>query len=228
MRTRKLKFEDDGTDWWEAYQNLELLSPACSQLITFGVEEFYGAHIIKNIDKLEQMILYTKGDTSKMIPFKDAVAEFIFHDLSDSIRICTCFENIMKGILMVNGYMVHTLKTDRLAPLTKRQFKRPIPSAYIKKCGITKKELSYKTVTFSLLLSDAYQAVKPLPDDVRSILKEINRSRNQLHLRDEMGTAFGQDTVADLRALMNYLDPWVKLIQEASARGRAASQVPPQ
>ncbi len=152
--------------------------------------------------------------------FGQAVAPFMFNDLSDAIRICVFFENYMKAILMSERIIVHQFTSERLKPLGRRQNKQPIDNLYLVKCRIEPDEVSEQTIGMGLMLNSKYQDVIKLPDDIRDIVREINTSRNSLHFRPNMAGEYGRSTVADLRKLNGFADQWVQKAVEASKADR--------
>jgi len=216
MRTRKPKEPTAKVDWIERYRNGEILGPICSSLIVFGLEEFKHAYIVQNLDQLEALLDRKDRGEIGLGEFGQALAPFMFDDLSDAIRICVFFENYMKAILMSERMIVHQFTVERLKPLGKRQSKRPIVNRYFVKCRIEPHEVSDQTIGMGTMLNKKYQEVIKLPEDIRSIVREINASRNELHFRPGITGEYGRSTIADLRKLNDFVDPWVQKAGDAS------------
>jgi hypothetical protein len=190
-------------------------------MIVFGLEEFKGAFIIRNLDRLEALLDMKDRGEIGLEEFGQALAPFMFEDLTDAIRICVFFENYMKAILMSERMIVHQFTSERLKPLGRRQSKRPIVNRYFIKCHIEPREVSEQTIGMGTMLNSKYQEVIKLPDDVLSIVREINSSRNELHFRPGIAGEYGRSTITDLRKLNEFADLWVKKAIEASkAAGR--------
>lgn len=216
MRTRRPKEPAEKVDWIERYRDGHILGPICSGLIVFGLEEFKGAYIIQNLDQLEALLDKKDRGEIGLEEFGQAVAPFMFNDLSDAIRICVFFENYMKAILMSERMIVHQFTSERLKPLGRRQNKQPIVNLYLVKCRIEPYEVSEQTIGMGTMLGNKYQEVIKLPDDIRDIVREINASRNRLHFRANIAGEYGRSTVADLRKLDGFADQWVRKAVEAS------------
>lgn len=220
MRTRKPKEPAEKADWIERYRDGRILGRLCSGMIVFGLEEFKGAYFIQNLDQLEALLDKKDRGEIGLEEFGQAVAPFMFNDLSDAIRICVFFENYMKAILMSERIIVHQFTSERLKPLGRRQNKQPIDNLYLVKCRIEPDEVSEQTIGMGLMLNSKYQDVIKLPDDIRDIVREINTSRNSLHFRPNMAGEYGRSTVADLRKLNGFADQWVQKAVEASKADR--------
>lgn len=189
-------------------------------MIVFGLEEFKHAYIIQNLDQLEALLDKKDRGEIDIEEFGQAMAPFMFDDLSDAIRICVFFENYMKAILMSQRMIVHQFASERLKPLGKKQSKRPIVNRYFVKCNIEPREVSEQTIGMGTMLNSKYQEVIKLPEDVLSVVREINSSRNELHFRPSITGEYGRSTVADLRRLNEFVEPWVQRAIEASKEGR--------
>lgn len=220
MRTRKPKEPAEKVDWIENYRDGRILGPICSGMIVFGLEEFKGAYIIQNLDQLEALLDKKDRDEIGLEEFGQALSPFMFNDLSDAIRICVFFENYMKAILMSERMIAHQFTSERLKPLGKRQKKRPIVNRYFVKCHIEPREVSEQTVGMGTMLNHKYQEIIKLPEDVLAIVREINSSRNELHFRPSITGEYGRPTVADLRKLNEFAEPWVQKAIEASKARR--------
>ena len=220
MRTRRSAEPVSKVDWVELYSNGEILGPVCSGLIVFGLEEFKHAYIIQNLEKLEALLDRKDRGEISLEDFGQALAPFMFENLSDAIRICVFFENYMKAILMSKSIIVHQFTTERLKPLGRKQSKRPIENRYFLECRIEPHEVSEQTVGMGSMLNNKYQEVIELPDDVRSIVREINACRNELHFRPNIAGEYGRSTIADLKKLNAFVDPWVQKAVEASNAAR--------
>jgi len=128
-------------------------------------------------------------DKSKILPF-------IHESIIDQTRIIICFENFMKGQLILNEFLVHQL-SDRHPKLKQLQKKRPINIDEVIN-EKTFKNLSTKpkskfdwteyTLRISTLFSQKYQEILNLPPGILSFLEEINSKRNKLHFFDSHGT----------------------------------------
>jgi len=186
----------------------------------FGLEEFKGAYIIQNLDQLEVLLDKKGRGEIGLEEFGQALAPFMFNDLSDAIRICVFFENYMKAILMSERMIVHQFTSEPLKPLGKRQSKRPIVNSYFVKCQIKPREVSEQTIGMGTMLSSKYQEVVKLPEDILGIVREINSSRNELHFRPSIAGEYGRSTVADLRKLDGFADQWVQKAVQASMANR--------
>ena len=98
--------------------------------------------------------------------------------------------------------------------------KRPIVNRYFVKCHIDPREVSEQTIGMGTMLNSKYQEVIKLPENILAIVREINSSRNELHFRPIISGEYGRSTVADLRRLNEFVEPWLQKAVEASKAGR--------
>lgn len=100
-----------------------------------------------------------------------------------------CFENFMKGSLILNGYLAHLISKNH-KELQQKQKEKPIKAtnvltekSFIQVDGKSNSQIDVlpNTVNFSWLLKPKYQEILNLPADIQQILAEINTERNRLH-----------------------------------------------
>lgn len=142
---------------------------------------FKEAKCVKEFSLLMKLLKSFSTTTSNI----EQIAPFAFETIMDLTRIITCFENFIKGALLIQGIVVHEC-TDSIK--RKIQNERPIyrddvfkPNSFI---GLNRKksfEVSYKTLPFSKLISASYNEVVHLPKGIIEILSEYNILRNRLH-----------------------------------------------
>lgn len=184
-------------------------------MILFGLEEFKGAYVIQNLDRLEELLEKRERGEIAIEELARAIAPFMFNDLSDAIRICVFFENYMKAILLSERMIIHQFASDRLKSLGSRQRKRPIINRYFVKCRVEGREVSDLTIGMETMLRKSYQEVIKLPDDIQSIIREISATRNELHFRPNITGEYGRPTIVDLRKLNDFADQLAQRIVEA-------------
>ncbi len=134
----------------------------CMQLLTFGMMIFNDAYIVKDIDSLTAKRLVTNTQTA------DKYDILLRNELIDSIRICTCFENIFKGLLLYNGYVIHELSdqnniNSKIVPVKLSdalKADQKLEKLYKVRNGILS---ATDTLKLSVLLNDEYlKVLKPL------------------------------------------------------------------
>jgi len=96
---------------------------AAMNLLSFAYLQFAG---IVRWDK--RAVLYKLSESIKLgdKPDMQMIAVFAFEHLSDSIKLTICFENLMKSMLLLNGYLIHKIDEAKIPDLAKEQLKRPI------------------------------------------------------------------------------------------------------
>jgi hypothetical protein len=177
----------------------------------FGI--FHGATVVKDFETFKNI----KFSETKPPDF-DTIKSFIDDGLMDDTRIVTCFENFMKGILLLNDYVVHKL-TDKNKTLKYEQRERPLkitevftqtsfsnfdptrPSSW---------ETSFQTLNFSWMLRAQYQTIIKLPDDILSIISEINEQRNKLHFISASEFGFSNATIEKYSKIIGFANITIK------------------
>lgn len=203
-------------DWIQVYQNSEELARVQWHMLLFSCEEFLGAFIIQNIEHVLELANYMRTNPKSFEAKKQFVAEFIFHDLSDSIRICSAFENLLKVELMTRGFIVHKLTKKGNKKIEKIHSKSPIPISFLKLNGLDEEDISTQTISLSDLLGAKYSTLNPFSERIQRILGEINSSRNELHMRTDMETNFSEELVHDLRLLRVEIDKVTSFVERAN------------
>ena len=124
----------------------------------------------------------------------------------------------MKGILILNGFVVHQL-TDKNKALKYEQWARPIKidelfnSLTFSNFTGTKPETwetNFQTLNFSWILKPKYQAVINLPIDILSIIKQINEERNKLHFISINEFQFGKPTIDKYSKVIDFANTTIK------------------
>ncbi len=163
-----------------------------------GLKILHGATIVKSFD-IYQNVQFSETRP----PDFETLMPFINDSLMDATRVTTCFENFMKGILILNDCVVHKL-TNKNKALKNEQVNRPIKvtEVFVVKSfssfDPTKPELwetSFQTLNFSWMLKPKYQSIINLPTDILSIIMSINEERNKLHFISADEFQFGKSTI---------------------------------
>lgn len=87
-----------------AYYDTRNQKVAAINLLFNGYRIFKGATIVRNFDVYKNM---PSGPDSP--PDINLIMSFFENNIIDETRIITCFENFMKGMLLLNGIVVHKL-----------------------------------------------------------------------------------------------------------------------
>ena len=164
-------------------------------LLHFGYGQFHRAHRVKHLEALKVL---SKSAPPAVLP--DALIEMGLDGVVDATRICICFENYMKAVLLTQGFLIHTIDSNPTSHkvLARQQRKRPILLSEVvaitgwhaEKAMPGIAHLPYvqrTTISMSALLSPAYQDVIRLPEEIKEFVTEQNERRNQLHFYDEDG-----------------------------------------
>jgi hypothetical protein len=174
-----------------------------------GIQIFNRATCIKDFDSLRKIEFRSKTpDVNQMLPF-------VQEQIIDYTRIVTCFENFVKGCLILNGYVVHYLNKTKHGNLAKQQRMRPIaiPEVFQASSFIhlnvkeqnNDLEIESRTVNFSWLLKPEYQKELKLPRDVVEALVILNDERNRLHFITELEFELSQPMLNRIESLRNFV-----------------------
>lgn len=190
-------------------------------MIVFGCQTFKRAKHIKDIDKLSKIIdIQDENARNNKRPSQEMIEQigaYVLDTIPDWIRITICFENYMKAVLLMNGYLIH--KVDRnqfgLKTLSNNQSKRPIGlttfnqkynfSMHIESKQWMLEGVKPQTLDFSTLLRKKYQEEIKLPNKILELIKEINYKRNNLHFYHEATNSYSRIFIDDLKLMDKFV-----------------------
>ena len=218
MRKNRYEKDVDNIVWTNLYQNEEHRNSLAWSLIAFGLPEFYRAHVIKNLGELELMVKANKARLIDTKQFGEFIQPFVWEKLADDFRMIVFFENYMKATLLFKQCIIHQLVLPDGAEQKRfNKFQRDIP-VNVKSLAIsnaTEKNISKRTIGMDLLLSQSYQKVIRLPEKVLKHVKEMNASRNRLHLRSTVKFDMGPSIVDELKEVKAFADDWARQLRSA-------------
>jgi hypothetical protein len=178
-----------------------------------GFKILHGATIVKDFDTY-QNIQFTETEAPDFTTLKP----FINDSLMDDIRITTCFENFMKGVLILNDCVVHKL-SNKNKVLKYEQTERPLKieevfnSTSFSNFNATNPSLwetIFQTLNFSWLLKPKYQSIINLPPEILSIITNINEERNKLHFITLGEFQFGKPTIDKYSKIIEFANTTIK------------------
>ena len=184
---------------------------AAINLWTNGYKILHGATVVKGFD-IYKNVEFTETHP----PDFEILSPFINDALMDDTRIITCFENFMKGLLILNDCVVHKIIRK---PLKYEQIERPIkiPEVFTEisfaNFDKTKPELwetSFQTLNFSWMLKPNYQAVINLPKDILTIITAINEERNKLHFIKTELFQIGKPTIEKYSKIIEFANTTIR------------------
>ncbi|MBK9328723.1 MAG: hypothetical protein IPM95_05245 [Sphingobacteriales bacterium] len=170
-------------------------SKGCAMnLMAFGFHQFQRVEKIKRLGEYKELCF-----ANEKASIDDRIAsEFGFNQLLDCIKISLCFENFMKSLLLLNGYIIHKLEKNSFKDLYYQQFNRPIALQEIlstnkweinEKLQTTNPEMRNQikgilknTIGMKELLSKEYQKLFNISPNIISVCKPYFEYRNNLHL----------------------------------------------
>jgi hypothetical protein len=178
-----------------------------------GYRILHGATIVKKFEVYKNMP--TGPDNP---PDLDLVMFFWEDNIMDKTRIVTCYENFMKGILLLNDVVVHKLvkasnelkKAQRGLPVTINEVFTPQSFMQFDASKPKSWETSFQTINFSWMLEPAYQKIINLPPDVLELIRSINEERNKLHFMSIGEFQFGDSTIEKYGRIIEFADTVIK------------------
>lgn len=163
-------------------------------LMRFGISLFIKTNRVSKLDEFKHMYI---NSNKNLPPDLSLLSEFIFDNLIDTIKITICFENYMKALCILNGYVIHKLDKNIFPNLYKEQYKRPIKLEEI--LNLSEFEVNKKikenskpkyqikglleiTVGIKELLNTNYQDILNISPNFINLCKPYFDYRNRLHL----------------------------------------------
>ena len=192
---------------------------ASMNLLTFGHSQFARMTLVKEIDLVKK---FCEEFSPTEPPSINEIAPLAIDQLMNSIRLTICFENLMKAILLLDGYMIYKLSKDHFPVLYKEQFKRPItifeilerknweenkslnlnpPQFNLQIKGVTKLTMGMRELT-----SKNYLKVYNINDEILRICKPYFAYRNNLHLYMQEKFSLGRNTYKDITQLIDFVN----------------------
>ncbi len=164
-------------------------------LLNIAIHHFKEAYCIKNFVRLRKIPFH---DTKKLEKNYASSGDFAKEAIIDNVKITTCFENYLKGLLIYKGYIIHKIdrkiKNKKFAALSNDPRERPIRISQLKKIENYRKNpntgnlklfgLKESTIGFNgILNSNDYKKLHKLPTNIMKILNDIKERRNTIHFQ---------------------------------------------
>jgi len=169
-----------------------------------GITAFRNAVFYKEWDRIGKLNPYNFAES---IPYiKDSIIE--------KTRIITCFENFIKGQLILEEVLVHKVSAKH-KQLASQQMERPIYTSelvdedtfkYLDTKDLRKFDWTDFTIPFSWMMKESYQSKINLPPEILEALKSINAERNHLHFMNSVDFTWGPPIVEQYDSLINFVD----------------------
>jgi len=192
---------------------------ASMNLMSFGYSQFARISLVKEIKVLKELCNNLEENIPPQI---NQISLFAIDQLINSIRLTTCFENFMKSLLLLNGYMIFKLSKQEFPDLYKQQFKRPITIFEIlklknweenKKLKLEPKQFNLQikgilklTIGMRELLSKEYLNIYNIDSEVIDICTPFFDYRNNLHLYMQEEFSIGKETYSQLIKLIDFIN----------------------
>lgn len=188
-------------------------------LIAFGLKQFMGTTLWTNRQNLKILCDNYNESTT---PEVTLLLQFAHDALLDSIRITILFENFMKSLLLLNGYIIHKLDKNHFETLYKQQYKRPIkfqeiimirnwkinPNILLDEEGKKNqiKGISNSTIGMTQLMTKEYLSVLNFSEKILNVCTPYFRYRNNLHLYMGEQITLNKNDYSDLMVLANWIN----------------------
>lgn len=200
------------------YASPETMQETYSSMIIFGAEHFKSALVIQKLEALKKLIKDRKDGNVPDQVFHDYMGQFFFEKLTDAFKICLFFENYMKAVLLINGFLIHKLNKGKgYDLLANQQGKRPIKvnELHLLKAfdidqaagTIHHDGLSTQTLMMGTMLDKKnYSSVILLPESINNFLRKLVEKRNELHFITEWSFEMSEGYLNQLDAANNFVD----------------------
>lgn len=181
-------------------------------LMKFGFYQFNQISKIIKCDKYKELCNLCENDPR---PNPKEAADFAFNNLIDCIKMTICFENYMKSILILNGYVIHKLDNIIFHELSGKQKNHPIKLSEVleisewqknNKLKYQIKGISKNTIGMKELMSDGYQSILNLPTNILKSCKLANNYRNNLHLYNYEKISFSKKEYLELIEIIKFVN----------------------
>jgi hypothetical protein len=169
-----------------------------------------------SITTFRNSIFYREWERIKQLNplnFEESVP-YIKDSITEKTRIILCFENFIKGQLILNDVLVHRI-SKKHKNLKQQQEDRPVflnelADENTFKYLDTKDQIQFDwtnfTLPFSTLTKENYQRIVNLPDEILTVLKDINTERNNLHFLSSLEFTWGQPVIEQYERLISFVD----------------------
>ncbi|CAH0265793.1 MULTISPECIES: hypothetical protein [unclassified Pedobacter] len=200
------------------YASPETMQETYNTMIIFGAEHFKSALVIQKLEALKQLIKDRKEGNVPDQVFHDYIGQFFFEKLTDAFKICLFFENYMKAVLLINGFLIHKLNKGKgYDSLANQQGKKPIKvhELHLLKAfdidqaagTIHHDGLSTQTLMMGTMLDKKnYSCVILLPESINNFLRKLVEKRNELHFITEWSFEMSESYLNQLDAANNFVD----------------------
>lgn len=183
----------------------------CNNLKGFGVEIFYRAKIIKELELLEK--LNNDLENNKFDPLLN---DFLLSYLVDVICITVFFENYLKATLISQGYFVNRINNiEGFKDLFNRQKKEPIyltdiPNDNRYEIDLENEKVFHPaiketTIGMNELLKKGYLEKYDLDNDIITFIRGLVYDRNKLHFYERPEFVFSKDKIEKLKRLKSFV-----------------------
>jgi hypothetical protein len=198
----------------------EQSSKGCAMnLIRFGYLQFTRTSLIRELDLYKKLCYSCEQAPFYLMP---KILEFALNGLLDSIKIGICFENFLKAMHLLNGFVIHKLHKDIFPVLYKEQYSRPIHISEVLKVanweinenlefednGLKNQIKGILPVTIGMkeLLNKNYLKIIKFPKNVSEICRNHILNRNQLHLYMDESLSTSEQDYKELITLIDFVN----------------------
>lgn len=188
-------------------------------LFSFGYGQI--SQITSIINYSELVYLIESSENGK-IPNFELASKFALEKLIDSVRITICFENFMKALLLLNGYVIHRLKRKEFKSISDKQYQEPVLRSEVLKgrkwetnsdiktdhenLKLQIKGILKTTIGMKELKQPMYQSVFKIDKKIMEICEPYFEYRNNVHLHLSGDLSFNNSTLEDIQLLVKFIN----------------------
>ena len=194
---------------FDAYHKEDIRFLFSISLITFAIQNFVKAEQIKNIKLIDDFIT-SEGykDLYKRTEFISNNFNIFSNALLDNVIISITFENYFKAKLLMSGFIIHEIDSNKNKKLFKLQKSEPIRISEINVNNSNEfSELKTKTLNYGILLKENdYHKYFNIDNSTLLYLKKINKRRNELHTYMSEKISLSKSNNESLNSLKSYVN----------------------
>jgi hypothetical protein len=183
-------------------------------IFTLGHSTFSGSYIVINRKECERQVDEFNKMRKGLVEHKPLFQDFLTEYLTDSIRICTGFENYFKYKLLSKGYIIHKMTAKKNVYPTLELSKPVELDILLELNNITEENINQpikgmrnNTYSLSQIINpeNEFNKVLKAPSEFFEYLTILNEFRNTLHSCNIVKAKFSKYFLDILRRMELYL-----------------------
>lgn len=192
---------------------------AAMNLLSFGYQQIRRVTFVSNFNHLEML---SKMVANNEPPNIEIASKFSVDQLINSIRITICFENFMKGLLLLDDCIIHKLRKKVYGNFATLQYTQPIlindafkgqkwevnPEIELDNEDLKKQlpGILRTTIGMQELLKPKYQEQFKIDESIINICRPYFEYRNNLHLYMAEQFSISPNSAENFRQIVDFIN----------------------